>query len=81
MSSAGKSSKSASKFSIADLDTVRSSKKKATASPTVSIPKAPTKGRGGKKRKTSEAEDLQGLPLIRHQFLEYFIDVRITDSA
>ncbi|KAF5795599.1 hypothetical protein HanXRQr2_Chr08g0341551 [Helianthus annuus] len=74
MSSAGKSSKSASKFSIADLDTVRSSKKKATASPTVSIPKAPTKGRGGKKRKTSEAEDLQGLPLIRHQFLEYFID-------
>ncbi|KAM0040183.1 hypothetical protein Hdeb2414_s0012g00390841 [Helianthus debilis subsp. tardiflorus] len=74
MSSAGKSSKSASKFSIADLDTVRSTKKKATASPTVSIPKAPTKGRGGKKRKASEAEDLQGLSLIRHQFLEYFND-------
>ncbi|KAJ0800645.1 hypothetical protein HanPI659440_Chr03g0105801 [Helianthus annuus] len=72
MSSAGKSSKSASKFSVTDLDTVRSSKKKSTASPTVSIPKAPTKGRGGKKRKTSEAENLQGLPLLRHQFLEYF---------
>ncbi|KAJ0810101.1 hypothetical protein HanPI659440_Chr01g0022861 [Helianthus annuus] len=41
----------------------------------------PTKGRGGKKRKTSEVEDLQGLPLIRHQFLEYFNDVRITDPA
>ncbi|KAJ0946658.1 hypothetical protein HanRHA438_Chr01g0006391 [Helianthus annuus] len=74
MSSAGKSSKPASKFSIADLDTVRSTKKKATASPSVSIPKAPTKGRGGKKRKNSEVEDLQGQPLIRHQFLEYFND-------
>ncbi|KAJ0467769.1 hypothetical protein HanIR_Chr14g0688961 [Helianthus annuus] len=72
MSSAGKSSKTASKFSIADLDTVRSTKKKAIASPSVSIPKAPAKGRGGKKRKNSEVEDLQGLPLIRHQFLEYF---------
>ncbi|KAM0048723.1 hypothetical protein Hdeb2414_s0008g00277731 [Helianthus debilis subsp. tardiflorus] len=72
MPSAGESSKSASKFSVTDLDTVRSSKKKPTASPTVSIPKAPTKGRGGKKRKTFEAENLQGLSLLRHQFLEYF---------
>ncbi|XP_035839606.1 uncharacterized protein LOC118487156 [Helianthus annuus] len=46
----------------------------AIASPSVSIPKATTKGRGGKKRKNSEAEDLQGLLLIRHQFLEYFND-------
>ncbi|XP_035842202.1 uncharacterized protein LOC118488893 [Helianthus annuus] len=69
---AGKASKSASKFSVTDLDNVRSSKKKLPASPTASIPKAPSKGRGGKKRKASEAEDLQGLYLIRHQFLEYF---------
>ncbi|KAJ0752398.1 hypothetical protein HanPI659440_Chr09g0323901 [Helianthus annuus] len=53
---------------------MRSSKKKLPASPTASIPKAPTKGRGGKTRKTSEVEDLQGLLLIRHQFLEYFND-------
>ncbi|KAJ0623033.1 hypothetical protein HanIR_Chr01g0027251 [Helianthus annuus] len=56
---------------MADLDTVKS-KKKTIASPSVSIPKAPIKGRGGKKRKSSDVEDLQGLPLIRHQFLEYF---------
>ena len=65
---------------MADLDTVKS-KKKAIASPSVSIPKAPIKGRGGKKRKSSEAEDLQGLPLLRQQFLEYFNEVRITGSA
>ncbi|XP_022007390.1 protein no-on-transient A-like [Helianthus annuus] len=69
---AGKSSKAASKFGMADLDTVKSKKKKAIASPSVSIPKAPIKGRGGKKRKSSDVEDLQGLPLICHQFLEYF---------
>ncbi|KAJ0874580.1 hypothetical protein HanPSC8_Chr11g0465941 [Helianthus annuus] len=34
-----------------------------------------------KKRKTSEAEDLQGLPLIRQQFLDYFSEVRITVPA
>ncbi|KAJ0776943.1 hypothetical protein HanLR1_Chr02g0051521 [Helianthus annuus] len=72
MSSAGKPSKSASKFSVTDLANVRSSKKKTPASPTASIPEAPSKGRGGKKRKASEAEDLQGLSLIRQQFLEYF---------
>ncbi|KAJ0548845.1 hypothetical protein HanIR_Chr08g0388431 [Helianthus annuus] len=72
MSSAGKSTKSASKFSVADLTNVRSSKKKTPASPTASIPKAPLRGKGGKKRKASEAEDLQGLPLIRQQFLDYF---------
>ena len=66
---------------MTDLDNVRSSKKKLPASPTASIPKAPSKGRGGKKRKASEAEDLQGLSLIRHQFLEYFNDVRITVPA
>ncbi|KAJ0880065.1 hypothetical protein HanRHA438_Chr10g0458971 [Helianthus annuus] len=72
MSSAGKSTKSASKFSVTDLTTVRSSKRKAPTSPSASIPKAPLKGKGGKKRKASEAEDLQGLPLIRQQFLDYF---------
>ncbi|KAJ0857604.1 hypothetical protein HanRHA438_Chr13g0592061 [Helianthus annuus] len=61
-----------SKFSVTDLTTVRSSKRKTPASPTASIPKAPLKGKGGKKRKASEAEDLQGLPLIRQQFLDYF---------
>ncbi|KAJ0892451.1 hypothetical protein HanPSC8_Chr09g0366001 [Helianthus annuus] len=72
---AGKSSKSASKFSVTDLDNVRSSKKKTAASPSVVITKATTsKGRGGKKRKSSEADNLQGLPLIHHQFLEYFND-------
>ncbi|KAJ0938268.1 hypothetical protein HanRHA438_Chr02g0047941 [Helianthus annuus] len=75
MSSAGKSSNSASKFSVTDLDNVRSSKKKSAASPSVVIPKANTlKGRGGKKRNASEADNLQGVPLIRHQFLEYFND-------
>ncbi|KAJ0885314.1 hypothetical protein HanPSC8_Chr10g0443901 [Helianthus annuus] len=72
MSSAGKSTRSASKFSVADLTTVRSSKRKAPTSPTASVPKAPLRGKGGKKRKASEAEDLQGLPLIRQQFLDYF---------
>ncbi|KAJ0428453.1 hypothetical protein HanHA300_Chr17g0646291 [Helianthus annuus] len=72
MSSAGKSTKSASKFSVTDLTIVRSSKRKTPASPTASIPKAPLKGKGCKKRKASEAEDLQGLPLIRQQFLDYF---------
>ncbi|KAJ0771388.1 hypothetical protein HanPI659440_Chr07g0268601 [Helianthus annuus] len=72
MSSAGKSTKSASKFSVTDLTTIRSSKRKAPTSPTASVPKAPLKGKGVKKRKASDAEDLQGLPLIRHQFLEYF---------
>ncbi|KAJ0548411.1 hypothetical protein HanIR_Chr08g0383461 [Helianthus annuus] len=81
MPSAGKSTKSASKFSVTDLTTVRSSKRKTPASPTASIPKAPLKGKGGKKRKASEAEDLQGLPLIRQQFLDYFSEVRITVPA
>ncbi|KAJ0508158.1 hypothetical protein HanIR_Chr11g0514191 [Helianthus annuus] len=78
MSSAGKSTKSASKFSITDLTNVKSSRKKTPASPTASIPKAPLRGKGGKKRKASEAEDLQGLPLIRQQFLDYFNEVRTT---
>ncbi|KAJ0480768.1 hypothetical protein HanIR_Chr13g0635371 [Helianthus annuus] len=70
MSSAGKSSKSASKFGIDDLTNVKSSRKKTpAASPTASAPKAPIRGKG-KKRKASE--DLQGLPLLRQQFLDYF---------
>ncbi|KAM0043015.1 putative nucleic acid-binding, replication factor A [Helianthus debilis subsp. tardiflorus] len=72
MSSAGKSSKSASKFGIDDLTNVKSSRKKTPASPSASVPKAPVRGKGGKKRKASEVEDLQGLPLLRQQFLDYF---------
>ncbi|KAJ0908614.1 hypothetical protein HanRHA438_Chr07g0312381 [Helianthus annuus] len=44
MSSAGKSTKSASKFSITDLTNVKSSRKKTPASPSASIPKAPVRG-------------------------------------
>ncbi|KAJ0863214.1 hypothetical protein HanPSC8_Chr12g0527341 [Helianthus annuus] len=69
MSSAGKPSKSASKFGIDDLTNVKSSRKKNPASPSASAPKAPIRGKG-KKRKASE--DLQGLPLLRQQFLDYF---------
>ncbi|KAJ0435709.1 hypothetical protein HanIR_Chr17g0896311 [Helianthus annuus] len=73
MSSAGKSArsvKSTSKFGISDLANVTSSKKKApAASPSVSAPKAPARGKG-KKRKASD--DLQGFPLLRQQFLDYF---------
>ncbi|KAM0035995.1 hypothetical protein Hdeb2414_s0015g00453081 [Helianthus debilis subsp. tardiflorus] len=72
MSSARKSSKSASKFGIDDLTNVKSSRRKTPASPSASVPKAPVRGKGGKKRKASEAEDLQGLPLLRQQFLDYF---------
>ncbi|KAJ0570567.1 hypothetical protein HanHA300_Chr05g0179501 [Helianthus annuus] len=70
MSSAGKSSKSASKFGIDDLTNVKSSRKKTpAASPTASAPKAPIRGKGSKKRKASK--DLQGLPLLRQQCLDY----------
>ncbi|KAJ0492766.1 hypothetical protein HanIR_Chr12g0578501 [Helianthus annuus] len=74
MSSAGKSArsvKSASMFGISDLANVTSSKKKKApaASPSVSAPKAPARGKG-KKRKASD--DLQGFPLLRQQFLDYF---------
>ncbi|KAJ0556041.1 hypothetical protein HanIR_Chr07g0309131 [Helianthus annuus] len=75
MSSAGKSTKSASKFSITDLTNVKSSRKKTPASPSASIPKAPIRGKGGKKRKASEAEDLQGLPLLRQQCLDYLNEI------
>ena len=76
---AGKSSKSASKFGIDDLTNVKSARKKTpAASPTASAPKAPIRGKGGKKRKASKAEDLQGLPLLRQQFLDYVNEVRIT---
>ncbi|KAJ0867053.1 hypothetical protein HanRHA438_Chr12g0558711 [Helianthus annuus] len=70
MSSAGKSSKSASKFGIDDLTNVKSSRKKTpAASPTASAPKAPIRG---KRKKRKASEDLQGLPLLRQQFLDYF---------
>ncbi|KAJ0561791.1 hypothetical protein HanHA300_Chr06g0226971 [Helianthus annuus] len=84
MSSAGKSSRSATSFSVSDLDTVtaRSGKKKSAASPSVPMPKSATsKGKGGKKRKTTEADNLEGLPLIRHQFEEYFSDIQMLFDA
>ncbi|MFS8007333.1 hypothetical protein Hanom_Chr14g01259801 [Helianthus anomalus] len=73
MSSAGKSSKSASRFSVSDLSNVgpRSAKQKTAASPSTIVPK-PVTSKGGKKRKATEAENPDGLPLIRHQFEEYF---------
>ncbi|KAJ0742830.1 hypothetical protein HanPI659440_Chr10g0368671 [Helianthus annuus] len=81
MSSARKSSKSASRFSVSDLDAFASSwsgKKQLVGSPSILAPKAvSTKGKGGKKRKT--ADTLEGLPLIRHQFEEYVSEVRIPD--
>ncbi|KAJ0521720.1 hypothetical protein HanIR_Chr10g0474301 [Helianthus annuus] len=80
MSSAGKSSKSATRFSVTDLSTVapRSGSRKTAASPSSVVPK-PMTSKGGKKRKATEAENLEGLPLIRHQFEEYFSEVRIQD--
>ncbi|MFS7949238.1 hypothetical protein Hanom_Chr06g00569221 [Helianthus anomalus] len=81
MSSAGKSSKSASRFSVSDLDAFassRSGKKQHAASPSIPAPKAVSiKGKGGKKRKTDDT--LEGLPLIQHQFEEYVSKVRIPD--
>ncbi|KAJ0763918.1 hypothetical protein HanPI659440_Chr08g0286341 [Helianthus annuus] len=71
MSSAGKSAKSASKFGVDDLTNVKPSRKKNPASPSTSVPKAHVRGKGGKKRKTSDAEGLQGFPLLRQQFLDY----------
>ncbi|KAJ0445278.1 hypothetical protein HanIR_Chr16g0841121 [Helianthus annuus] len=81
MSSAGKSArsvKSASMFGISDLANVTSSKKKKApaASPSASAPKAPARGKG-KKRKASD--DLQGFPLLRQQFLDYFDEVEDQD--
>ncbi|MFS7910675.1 hypothetical protein Hanom_Chr02g00109001 [Helianthus anomalus] len=66
MSSAGKSSKSASKFSVSDLQeyaSSRSIKKELVASPSIPEPKGMrTRGKGAKKRKT--AEPSEGLPLM-----------------
>ncbi|MFS7926938.1 hypothetical protein Hanom_Chr04g00303051 [Helianthus anomalus] len=73
MSSVGKSSKAASRFSVSDLNeytSSRSLKKEMDASPSIPNPKTmSTRGKGAKKRKT--AEPSEGLPLIQHQFEEY----------
>ncbi|KAJ0765331.1 hypothetical protein HanPI659440_Chr08g0302211 [Helianthus annuus] len=73
MSSAGKSSKSTSRFSVSDLDAFafsKSIKKELAASPSIPNPKGMSmRGKGAKKRKTSEPTE--GLPLIQHQFEEY----------
>ncbi|MFS7953934.1 hypothetical protein Hanom_Chr07g00624471 [Helianthus anomalus] len=81
MSSSGKSSKSASRFSVNDLDAFvspKSIKKELAASPSIPNPKSmSTRGKGAKKRKTSEPT--KGLPLIQHQFEEYVSKVRNPD--
>ncbi|KAJ0560933.1 hypothetical protein HanHA300_Chr06g0217031 [Helianthus annuus] len=73
MSSASKSSKSASRFSVSDLDAFASSKaikKELAASPSILNRKVmSTRGKVAKKRKTTEPTE--GLPLIQHQFEEY----------
>ncbi|MFS7921470.1 hypothetical protein Hanom_Chr03g00237131 [Helianthus anomalus] len=73
MSSARKSPKSASRFSVSDLNeyaSSRSLKKELAASPSILNHKSmSTRGKGAKKRKTTEPTE--GLPLIQHQFEEY----------
>ncbi|MFS8021128.1 hypothetical protein Hanom_Chr16g01423801 [Helianthus anomalus] len=68
MSSTGKSSKSASRFSVSDLDAFAASKsikKHLAANPSVPNPKTMSiRGKGAKKRKVVEA--LESLPLIQH---------------
>ncbi|MFS7918590.1 hypothetical protein Hanom_Chr03g00202951 [Helianthus anomalus] len=79
MSSVGKSSKSASRFSVSDLNefsSSRSVKKELAASPSLPNPKGmSTRGKGARKRKT--VEPTKGLFLIQHQFEEYVFEVRI----
>ena len=78
---AQKSSKSASRFSVTDLDaiTVPKSTKKSTGSSPSTVPPKPvtTRGKGSKKRKATE--QLEGLPLLQQQFEEYVSEVRIPD--
>ncbi|MFS8017872.1 hypothetical protein Hanom_Chr15g01385541 [Helianthus anomalus] len=78
---AGKYSKSASRFSISDLDAFAASKsikKQLAANPSVPNPKSmSTRGKGAKKIKAAEA--LESLPLLQHQFEEYVSEVRIPD--
>ncbi|MFS7912581.1 hypothetical protein Hanom_Chr02g00131641 [Helianthus anomalus] len=70
---AAKSSKSASRFSVSNLNefaSSRSVKKELAASPSILNPKGmSTRGKRAKKRKN--AEPTEGLPLIQHQFEEY----------
>ncbi|MFS8017875.1 hypothetical protein Hanom_Chr15g01385571 [Helianthus anomalus] len=70
---AGKSSKSASRFGVSDLDAFAASKsikKQLAASPSIPNSKSmSTRGKGATKRKAAEA--LEGLPLLQHQFEEY----------
>ncbi|MFS7943763.1 hypothetical protein Hanom_Chr06g00504041 [Helianthus anomalus] len=79
MSSAGKSSKSASRFSVSDLDAFASSKfikKELAASPSILNPKGmSTRGNGAKKRKITEPTE--GLPLIQQQFEEYISEIQM----
>ncbi|KAJ0521786.1 hypothetical protein HanIR_Chr10g0475061 [Helianthus annuus] len=78
-----KSSKSASRFSVSDLQeyaSSRSLKEELTASPSILFPKSmSTRGKGAKKRKT--VEPTKGLPLIERPLQEYvsekFVEVQI----
>ncbi|KAF5811474.1 hypothetical protein HanRHA438_Chr04g0191481 [Helianthus annuus] len=73
MSSGGKSSKSAFRFSVGDLQDIvspRSIKKELAASQSVSEVKGTcTRGKGAKRKKPSEPSE--GLPLMEHQLYEY----------
>ncbi|MFS7927235.1 hypothetical protein Hanom_Chr04g00306601 [Helianthus anomalus] len=83
MSSASKSSKSASRFSMSDLDAFASSnsiKKELVTSPSIPNHKGmSTQGKRAKKRKTTEPTE--GLPLIQHRFKEYvsekFVEIQM----
>ncbi|MFS7905045.1 hypothetical protein Hanom_Chr01g00043141 [Helianthus anomalus] len=83
MLSAGKSSKSATRFSVSDLNeyaSSRSLKKELAASPSIPNSKSmSTRSKGAKMRKTYAPTE--GLPFIQHQFEEYvsekFADIQM----
>ncbi|MFS7966977.1 hypothetical protein Hanom_Chr09g00780321 [Helianthus anomalus] len=79
MSSAAKSSKSASRFSVADLQDIaspRSIKKELAASQSNPEPKGmSTRGKGTKKKKPTKSSE--GLPLMERQLHDYVSKVRI----
>jgi len=76
---AGKSTRSASRFNVSDLQeyaSSRSIKKELATSPKVPNPKGiSTRGKGTKKRKADEPAE--GFPLFQRQFEEYVSEVRI----
>ncbi|MFS7953714.1 hypothetical protein Hanom_Chr07g00621861 [Helianthus anomalus] len=83
MSSAGKSSKSASKFSVADLQDIASSrsikKELAASQSNPGLKGMSTRGKGAKRKKTTEPTE--SLPIMERQLQEYvsekFVEVQI----